>query len=60
MVVLGVGAIVLGALALELVLVQVTGRTISRGNFILSILLGFAGLLWAHADQQISRRRENR
>jgi VanZ family protein len=60
MVVLGVGAIVLGALALELVLVQVTGRTISRGNFILSISLGFAGLLWAHADQQIPRRRENR
>ncbi|HEY0701870.1 MAG TPA: VanZ family protein [Candidatus Acidoferrales bacterium] len=50
MVVLEVAAIVIGALILELILVGVTGRTISRANLALSMVLGLAGLLWAHAD----------
>ena len=59
-VVLEAAAIVLGALILELVLVRVTGRTISRGNLVLSVVLGLAALLWAHSDKQISRGRESR
>ena len=56
MVGLEIAAIFLGALGLELVLVQVTGRTISPENLALSVVLGLAGLWWANADGRGSRR----
>ena len=60
MVVLEAAAIALGALILELVLVRVTGRNISQGNLVLSVVLGLAALLWARSDKQISWGRETR
>ncbi len=45
--ILGIGA---AATALELILVQVTGKTFSWEFFTLAIVLGLAGLCWANAD----------
>jgi hypothetical protein len=54
MVMLEVAAIAAGALGLELTLVKMTGRAVSRQSLTLSVVLGIAGLLWAHVDKRDS------
>ena len=48
---LGIG-VCLPPVILELILVSLTGRALSRANISLSILLSIAGVLWINADRR--------
>ena len=45
-------ALVLPPVCLELVLVRVSGRALSLGNFLLSVLLATGGMLWINLGRQ--------